>query len=403
MIFFNLYRISFYAMLFFATLSLNVDDTESKFGFLFPIGVALSGVLAFLTVDRNPKLGLSRSVVNALALVSIGLVFVEYSLDPTQLLQSLSHFLIYLVLIKVFLTKTNEDDWFIFGLGLTQVAIAAVINQSDMVGIVLFCWAFLSLWVLALYSLRRDALRYGDQDVSGPTPMAGAEPYPGLLDLPFILSAFRVLALTLALGGIIFMAMPRRGIAGRVQRGPEPMAKHLTGFDEEVQLGQLGEILENDSIVMSVEMFNADKTPHRPGGEPLWRGVTMVNYDKGRWHAQERHTTTLSRLSDGNSDLSRTVLQQIKLEANDSAVLFGLRPIVSIGSPQRADPEINSVDGTIVRPETRPGTYDYHVLSDLDQSQPQRGEAVPSADRLEKLVALPEELKIRLRAIAEPI
>ena len=33
-------------------------------------------------------------------------------------------------------------------------------------------------------------------------------------------------------------------------------AQHLTGFDEEVQLGQLGEILESDDVVMSVEMFD---------------------------------------------------------------------------------------------------------------------------------------------------
>ena len=31
------------------------------------------------------------------------------------------------------------------------------------------------------------------------------------------------------------------------------MSKHLTGFDDEVKLGQLGEILENDSVVMTVE------------------------------------------------------------------------------------------------------------------------------------------------------
>ena len=37
------------------------------------------------------------------------------------------------------------------------------------------------------------------------------------------------------------------------------MAKHLTGFDEEVKLGQLGEILENDSVVMSVEFADEER------------------------------------------------------------------------------------------------------------------------------------------------
>ena len=39
------------------------------------------------------------------------------------------------------------------------------------------------------------------------------------------------------------------------------MSKHLTGFDEEVVLGQLGEILENDSVVMSVEFADEDRKP----------------------------------------------------------------------------------------------------------------------------------------------
>ena len=54
------------------------------------------------------------------------------------------------------------------------------------------------------------------------------------------------------------------------------MAKHLTGFDEEVQLGQLGEILENDSVVMSVELADEDRKPASARREPLWRGVTLI-------------------------------------------------------------------------------------------------------------------------------
>ena len=73
----------------------------------------------------------------------------------------------------------------------------------------------------------------------------------------------RVLATTLALGGLIFLVLPRRAGATRNQ-ADAPMSRHLTGFDEEVQLGQLGEILENDSVVMSVELTD----DRREGGPP---------------------------------------------------------------------------------------------------------------------------------------
>ena len=101
-----------------------------------------------------------------------------------------------------------------------------------------------------------------------------------------MISAARVTLTTLALGGVIFLAMPRRPSSDRT-RGVEAAGQHLTGFDDEVQLGQLGEILESDSVVMSVELYD-DRGPARldPEGEPLWRGMTMARYENGRWFRQ---------------------------------------------------------------------------------------------------------------------
>src|SRR5438270_85761 len=84
-----------------------------------------------------------------------------------------------------------------------------------------------------------------------------------------LLSGLRVTLTTLALGGVIFLAMPRRTSASR-QRGVDTSSQHLTGFDDEVQLGQMGEILENDTVVMSVEFYDEQGGRIAPDGEPLW-------------------------------------------------------------------------------------------------------------------------------------
>jgi transglutaminase-like putative cysteine protease len=404
MMFISLYRGSFYLMLFLATLTMSIDATDSKIAMLFPVLVAVAGFLALATVDRHPRLGLTRSAANGLALISIGLVLLEYLIDPTQLLLALAHFLVYLQLIKMFLPKTAEDDWFLYLLGLMQVLVGAVISQSDKVGFTLFCWAFLALWVLTLFSLHRDAQRYlpaaSDDNAKG---IYTEEPYPGLLDLPFILSGLRVTALTLALGGVIFLAMPRRGTAARSPHGSDPMAKHLTGFDDEVQLGQLGEILENDSVVMSVELFDENKERIRPAGEPLWRGVTMADYADGRWHRQGRSYGTFPIYQPRRDGNQTTIRQQIKLEANDSPVLFGLRPVLDVKGGLRFEPELNSNDGSIARPDPRPGAFDYEVISDADASLPQPGETAPGRGRLQHFLRVPDPIRPKLRAIADPI
>lgn len=425
MIFTTLYRTSFYLMLTLATLTMSVDVTDNNFSILFPIAVAASGFLAVMTVDRNPALGLPRPAANGLAMVSIGLVLLEYLIDPDSLLRVLAHFLVYLQLIKMFLPKTPEDDWFLVLLGLTQVLVGVFISQSDRVGLLMFSWAFLTLWVLSLFSLHRDSLRYRSiaspvisvsttephdslRSGSRPIPVLSAsaalhsdEAYPGLLDLPFVLSGIRVTALTLALGGVIFLAMPRRGAPARMSRGSDPVAGHLTGFDDEVQLGQLGEILENDSVVMSIELFDENQKRIKPNDEWLWRGITMSKYAEGRWFREEKGYLTLPP----SLDRPHTIQQWIKLEATDSPVLFGLRPVIDIEikGGSRHGPEFNSNDGTFMRESLRPGAFDYVVTSDAVSTAPQPGEDRLRSPRREALLAIPKELREQLRKIALPL
>src|SRR5262249_18797943 len=146
---------------------------------------------------------------DALGLLAIGLWLLEWIVDNSQFVMALGHWLVYLQLVKMFLPKTARDDWSLFVLGLAQVVIGAVVSQSAQVGLVLFSWAFMALWVLSLFSLQRDAVRfgtvsipaqtrswamrirgedYGDSDAK-PVVSHGAvprEPYPGLLDGPFV-------------------------------------------------------------------------------------------------------------------------------------------------------------------------------------------------------------------------
>src|SRR5262245_46630787 len=74
----SLYRLSFYAMLVFATLVLSIDAVDSKLAMLYPVMVAAAALVAFVTVDRNPALGISRSLANLLGLGSVALSVLEF-------------------------------------------------------------------------------------------------------------------------------------------------------------------------------------------------------------------------------------------------------------------------------------------------------------------------------------
>ena len=81
------------------------------------------------------------------------------------------------------------------------------------------------------------------------------------------------------------------------------MAKHLTGFDEEVQLGQLGEILENDSVVMTVELSDKEGSGSTPamsssGGASRCTGTKVADGTaRPREHSRSSASKQDSRMS----------------------------------------------------------------------------------------------------------
>ncbi len=247
-----------------------------------------------------------------------------------------------------------------------QVLIGAVISQSDQIGTWLFLWAMLAIWVLGQFFLQREAQRLLPAMAGGEPYVlrtSSVDPYRGLSTSVYMIAS-RVMATTLALGGLIFLILPRQAGATRAQSGA-PIARHLTGFDEEVQLGQFGEILENDTVVMTVEFSDEDGKTIRPGTEPLWRGVTMLRYEKGRWRRQaQRHARRSSRCSPTATPSGATrSVRSIKLEPNDSAdaVRHPADPRHA-RLPARLTPYLNPIDGTLFRPDPRGGAYDYEVF-----------------------------------------
>ena len=400
-----IYRASFYLMLTFATLVLSIDATDDNaFAMLYPLVVAIASVLAFVTVDRNPKLALSREVASWLAIGTMIPSVLEWYHNDHLLLLSAAHWLVYLELVKMFLPKSVEDDWFLFLLGLVQVLVGGVLSQSDKVGIALFVWALLALWVLTLFALHREALRMKDAPMgtSAAVRFDRSEPYRGLLDLPFAFSTAKVAATTLALGGLIFLATPRFSSMGD-SKGGGVAGKHLTGFDDEVKLGELGEILENDSPVMSVELVDTENARIIPDEsiEYRWRGISLDRYESGRWYRpRPREGSYIHGLPERFRG-ARITRQLVKMEPTDNPILFGLRPVVGTGAPDdRYAPNMSTLDGSFFRTDPRAISFDYWIDSFDKADSPQQGEDYPSRDYIRRLTAISPKLKARLRPIA---
>ena len=435
-----LHRASIYVMLTLATLVLSIDATvDNKLAMLYPPAVAIAGVSAFFLVDRRNGPGLPRGLANGLGAGTFLLTSLEIYSNENNLVLALGHWLVYLQLIQMFRKKTVRDDWYLILLGVVQVVVGGFMSQSDREGIALVSWAVVTLWVLGLFYLRREALR-NEKTLAGkvfPSPKP-EDPYPGLINPAYVFATMLAAGQTLLLGGLIFLVGPRSTGNAYTSRGKQSDRQHLTGFSEVVRLGQLGEILESDDVVMTVRLTDENSgQSYDPPTELLWRGVTLVNYDRGRWERFDQTSKNVMREARYPFPPG-TVRQEFRINPNDSDSLFALRPMIRVSGPRFNTPDYHQADGTLHRPDmqprmlsaerrpdVQPGAYEYDVQSLTAPNLPadalppvQARELYPSDFVIEALLRVPGDrrrpmdeaiglssgrLKLRLREIAAEV
>src|SRR6266704_3089863 len=91
---------------------------------------------------------------------------------------------------------------------------------------------------------------------------------------------------------IFFFLLPRvsAGYLGKTSFNPTL----LSGFTDQVELGQIGEIKKSSAVVLRVETGSPVNYPAL-----RWRGNALANFDGRRWTSAERAAETLTANSDG--------------------------------------------------------------------------------------------------------
>ena len=233
-----------------------------------------------------------------------------------------------------------------------------------MVGVWLFLWAMLAVWVLGLFSLQREARRFrrraGAAAVS-PAPPTG-DPYPGLLDLPFVAaSAPRARRLTLALGGVIFLRCPgrpgttRTGQSGTIDQAPDRVrrggqARPARRDPRERQRRDERRALRRGTRAGS------PRRPSRSGGASPWRATRT-----GAGNGSSRSLQTVVSLTVPQYTARSSAGHPPAHPAGAERLADPVRPPADARAPRRAprsSPTSNPVDGTIFRPSpgARPTT-----------------------------------------------
>jgi transglutaminase-like putative cysteine protease len=189
------------------------------------------------------------------------------------------HFLLFVMLVRLYSATTDRDAFFLAMLAFAAVLAAAILTIDTSFLILFFVFLLFGVSTFVGMEMRRGAT-----GTINPKPMQPAEEQK--MSRALSLAALSVSAGAIVLGGTLFFFFPRfsAGYMGRTNLQPSLM----TGFSDDVELGQIGEIKKNATVVMRVKTGKVV-------GYPLlrWRGIALSTFDGKRWTTPHHHAAVL--------------------------------------------------------------------------------------------------------------
>ena len=161
----------------------------------------------------------------------------------------------------------------------------------------------------------------------------------------------RMTLVSLLIGAGVFIATPRfgrmnvtwtRGGGGSWRSAPAALQRTV-GYDDQVQLGELGTTLDDTRKVLAVQFRrHRDDTPYHVRGNLFLRGAVLNRYSQGRWrYVRDTEDYPLSVLErptwqfDRDEVPAEVIRQEFRLDPLDRSELFCVWPSVYINRDDR--------------------------------------------------------------------
>ena len=197
------------------------------------------------------------------------------------------HLLLYAMVVRLFSARTTRDYLFLALLAFSAMLASAILTVDTM-----FLFFFLVFLALAVSTFIGLEMRRSSEGAVGPqfAPRSAAA---NQLQRALGITSGTVAIAALAAGAVIFFLIPRFN-AGYLS-GFNLQPSLITGFSDDVELGQIGEIKKSSAVVMRITVR----------GNPLiarnihWRGIALTTFDGRRWYTESHDPTALGEGFDG--------------------------------------------------------------------------------------------------------
>lgn len=309
------------------------------------------------------------SLVNDVGLTYQGGAFKIYSSDTW--LMAVAHLLTYLQFILLFQEKNDRGYWLLLTLSLLQVAVAAALSLEVWFGMLLTVYLFLALVTMSLFFMIRETRNFEQfHETPSRAPRTNwvrprwplstrrtlwqsqvqTDPAYAAVTWLFLRRVGGMVTVTLLLTAAVFFLVPRTGHGGSTAwNQPRGRPLNMVGFAEEVEINQLGDLLESPEKVLQLRFQDPETLESvQLTDEPRLRGSVLIEYNNGRWSKYTFVRNPRRILSHPPPPDVPVVREIIDLEPMDSEVLFGIYPWAT--DAPRSDVRIHRKNLTLERP-----------------------------------------------------
>lgn len=202
-------------------------------------------------------------------------------------LLSAIHLMLFALLVRLYSASTTRDFLFLALLAFAAILAAAILTV-DTTFVILFL-IFLGFGVSTFIGLE---MRRSAEGAIAPAAERAA-PEKRRLHRALGATSAVVAVSALVIGSGMFFLFPRFS-AGYLS-GLNLQPSLITGFSDNVELGQIGEIKKNSAVVMRVKTGGPLRT-----NRVRWRGIALTSFDGKRWFTEDHEPVALLPDADGS-------------------------------------------------------------------------------------------------------
>jgi len=286
--------------------------------------------------DTMHHFRLSALTWNIFLLLAFAGFWIDLLLVSQEVLPAGIHFLVLLLVNKLSNLDLRRDFLHLYAISLIALLASAALTTQIWYAPFFFIYLIIGVWTLLLYHLvQEQEEQVGLSDHVPPATTPGTC-FPRLT-IRFFWTTNVMAAVAFGFTLLFFFSIPRVGVGFFQHDQGESL--RTTGFSEQVDLGVIGPVKQDPSIVMRVEL--PDRVGHELRQEPLYlRGVAYNRYDGKSWSNSLPQRRMLTEVPEGTFSLrtpgtkpqatARPLRQDILLEPLDTAVLFGAPLLTSV-------------------------------------------------------------------------